>query len=112
LAQKLHECRSNADNAYGVAALWPVQREAAETFAQIAETNAVASVRLEIGCQAFGVFRSLKDPTVFALIEVFDDADSFSDHLKTDHFREFGEFAKPQYLGDRSQTLKGIATWI
>lgn len=113
MAQKAGEYpRLGKDGAYGVLALWPVVGEAAEAFARVGEKNAVASVELEVGCQAFGIFRSINNPTVFALIEVFDNITSFSQHLETEHFRVFVEYARPQYLGDRSQTVKGTVRWI
>jgi len=102
----------NEGDLYGVIALWPVMGEAADVFARFVEKNALASVSLEIGCQTFGIFRSLKNPTVFSLIEVFDNATSFNQHLETKHFREFAEYAQLKYLGDRSQTVKGIAWWL
>ncbi len=113
MVQKATEhLRLGKNDAFGVAALWPVISEAAETFARVGEKNAVASVELEAGCQAFGIFRSLSDPTVFSLVEVFDDAISFNRHMETEHFQQFAKFARPKYVGDHSQTVKGTARWI
>jgi quinol monooxygenase YgiN len=96
---------------YGVAALWPVMAGADDNFAQAGEENAVASVESEPSCLAFGVFRSSRFPTVFALVEVFDNETSFTKHMETEHFQRFAEYARPRYLGDRSQTVRGVATW-
>ena len=111
MAQKTGKIASEG-SAYGVVALWPVVSEAAEAFALAGEKNAMASVELEVGCKAFGIFRSLRDSTVFALVEVFDDMASFHQHMETEHFRQFAEFARPIYTGDRSQTVKGTVRWI
>lgn len=102
----------NEDQPYGVLALWPLVSESADTFARLGEINALASVKLETGCQMFGIFRSIYDPTVFSLIEVFNQLTDFNLHLETKHFLEFAEYARPRYLGDRSQTLKGTVVWL
>ena len=97
--------------AYGVIALWPVENGAVDEFADLGKKNVLASVELEPGCEAFGIFRSTTNPTVFVLVEVFDSMGSFSRHLETEHFRQFAEYARPRYVGDRSQTVKGVPVW-
>jgi quinol monooxygenase YgiN len=104
------DVRQSGDE-YGVAALWPVVKDAADLFAVKAEKNAMESVQSEVGCHAFGIFRSISDPSVFVLMEVFDGMASFNNHLGSDHFKEFIEFARPRYLGSREQTVKGVVTW-
>lgn len=112
LVNKLN-IRSSKNNlsAFGVAALWLVTSEASHTFSKLGNKNAMLSVELEVGCQGFGIFQSINDPSVFSLIEIFDGEDSFNKHLETKHFIEFIKHARPRYIGDRSQTIKGIAEW-
>jgi len=111
LAKKLSHLGS-VGKAYGVLALWPVAIESAERFALLVERNALTSVEEEPGCYAFGTFRSVKDPSVFCLVEIFGRESDFQEHSKSKHFHEFIEFARPRYLGDRSQTIKGVVKFL
>jgi autoinducer 2-degrading protein len=62
---------------------------AAEAFGALIAANAAASLREEPGCRRFDVCQSAKEPEVFLLYEIYDDAEAFAAHLKAAHFLQF-----------------------
>lgn len=95
------------DKVFAIAAFWPVTEGADDHFAEAAWLNAKASVEFEEGCLAFGVFRSPARPNMFALVEAFRCEEDFAFHLKTEHFHEFRAIARPLFIGNANQTVKG-----
>jgi quinol monooxygenase YgiN len=88
-------------------ARWPVASGSEAEFTVAAHRNARSSVELEAGCLAFGILASAEDTCEFALVEVFTDGKAFAEHLSTEHFQRFSAVARPIFVGDRAQTLKG-----
>jgi quinol monooxygenase YgiN len=93
--------------AFVVMARWPVASGSEAEFTVAAHRNARSSVELEPGCLAFGILASAEDSCEFALVEVFTHGGAFEEHLSTEHFQRFSAVARPIFVGDRAQTLKG-----
>ncbi len=78
-----------------IVAKWPVKPEFADQFPELVKDFTEAT-RAEPGNKWFEWSRSLDDPTVYVLVEAFDD-DAAEAHVTSDHFKAAtAEF--PQYL--------------
>ncbi len=64
----------------------PVRPEYAEDFPSLVEGFTAAS-RAEPGAISFEWARSVDDPTVYLLVEVFRDAAAGETHIDTEHFK-------------------------
>ncbi|GAB93920.1 putative quinol monooxygenase [Gordonia rhizosphera] len=78
-----------------IVAKWPVKPEFADQFPELVKDFTEAT-RAEPGNKWFEWSRSLDDPTVYVLVEAFDD-DAAEAHVTSDHFKAAtAEF--PKYL--------------
>lgn len=62
-----------------------VQQSRAEDFSVLMETLAKTAVAEEPGCRRFDVCRSVPDPSVFLIYEVYEDIASFEAHTQMQH---------------------------
>jgi quinol monooxygenase YgiN len=62
-----------------------------EKFLSLAHINADASKAQEPGCHQFDVATDDDRPEEVFLYEIYDDAEAFSAHLATPHFKAFDE---------------------
>ena len=81
----------------------------AARFAELIAANAKASLEREKGCQRFDVLVDPNEPRRFVLYEIYDDADAFDVHLKSDHFRDFAKAIENE-IEDRSIRRLGFST--
>jgi autoinducer 2-degrading protein len=59
-----------------------------DQFDRAIVANAIASRETEPGCRQFDVCRDPRDPQLFYLYELYDDAAAFDAHCRTAHFLE------------------------
>lgn len=71
---------------YGLIARWTAKPGQEDVVVEALADLASAS-RAEPGCRAYFVCRSLDDPRVFELFEVYDDEDAYRAHAESEHFR-------------------------
>lgn len=74
--------------AYVVAAIWTAQEGQEESIARVIEIMTPLS-RQEPGCLSYQASRSLDDPRVFFLYEVYLDEAGYVAHQATPHFAEY-----------------------
>jgi quinol monooxygenase YgiN len=94
--------------AYALTAKWTAQDGAEETvYGAIREL--IEPSRAEPGCRLYQANRSLDDPRVFLLYEIYDDEDAYKAHGASDHFKQYGhELAVPLLEGRERQFFETI----
>jgi len=65
----------------------PIRAESAEAFPRLME-GFTAATRAEAGCISFEWSRSTDDPSVYFLVEAFQDAAAGQAHVSSKHFKE------------------------
>lgn len=73
---------------YAVVVKIQIKPDLTEVFMPLMRKNAGVSLEKEPGCRVFDIWR--KDNEVL-LYEIYDNEQSFHDHLASDHFAEFDE---------------------
>lgn len=68
-----------------------VRADAVEPFKARLTRHAQTSVAAEPGCSRFDVHQERSDPTLFLLVECYDDAAAFQAHRASAHFLAFRE---------------------
>lgn len=68
---------------------------ARESFRELVDANANASVRNEVGCRRFDVTQVRGEPDRILLYEIYDSEAAFDDHCRTAHFDEFNTRSAP-----------------
>lgn len=71
-----------------------VRADALESFRARLARHAATSVAREPGCSRFDVHQEQSDPTLFLLVECYDDDASFQAHRGSEHFLAFREDVK------------------
>jgi autoinducer 2-degrading protein len=71
-----------------------VRADAVPPFRARLALHARTSVTVEPGCSRFDVHQERSDPTLFLLIECYDDEDAFQAHRTSAHFLAFREDVK------------------
>jgi (4S)-4-hydroxy-5-phosphonooxypentane-2,3-dione isomerase len=71
-----------------------VHAAAVERFKARLARHAQTSVSVESGCSRFDVHQERGDPTLFLLIECYDDETAFESHRASPHFLAFREDVK------------------
>ncbi|GIK88253.1 MAG: antibiotic biosynthesis monooxygenase [Burkholderiales bacterium] len=71
-----------------------VRADAVEPFRARLERHARTSVGVEPGCSRFDVHQERDDPTLFLLVECYDDEAAFRAHRASAHFLAFREDVK------------------
>lgn len=71
-----------------------VRADAVEPFKARLARHARTSVAVEPGCSRFDVHQETSDPTLFLLIECYDDDAAFQAHRGSAHFLAFREDVK------------------
>lgn len=72
--------------------------EALDVFKARLTRHAQISVSTEPGCSRFDVHQERSDPTLFLLIECYDDEEAFRSHRASPHFLAFREDVKEWLL--------------
>lgn len=86
-----------------ITARFRVRPEHAEQWPEISREFTEAT-RSEPGCLWFDWFRSVEDPTEYALVEAFRDADAGAAHVQSDHFRK-AQQTLPPYLTETPRVI-------
>ena len=73
---------------------------ARDSFRELINANAIASVRNEAGCRRFDVTEVRGEPDRIVLYEIYDSEAAFDEHCRTPHFDEFNTRSAP--LVDRN----------
>jgi quinol monooxygenase YgiN len=73
-----------------VVATYTAKPDTADSVAELLPQLAAAS-RTEPGNISYSVARSLEEPHVFTIVEVYDDADAFTAHRESAHFASIGK---------------------
>jgi autoinducer 2-degrading protein len=71
-----------------------VRPDAVDAFRVRIERHARTSVAREPGCSRFDVHQERSDPTLFLLVECYDDEAAFQAHRASEHFVAFREDVK------------------
>ena len=71
------------------------KQDQVEKFMEMALENAAKSRSSEPGCRQFDVLVDPQDSTRISFYEVYDDAEAFEAHQKTEHFRDYLKNAVP-----------------
>jgi len=71
-----------------------VQADAVDRFKARIERHALLSTGKEPGCRQFDVHQERTDPTLFLLVECYDDEDAFEAHRTSEHYLAFREDVK------------------
>ncbi len=74
---------------YAVTVRFEILSDHMQFFLPLMHANARASLAEEPGCQQFDVCIDDQAPTSVFLYEIYDDADAFQTHLKSEHFLKF-----------------------
>jgi (4S)-4-hydroxy-5-phosphonooxypentane-2,3-dione isomerase len=77
-------------------------------LAAIREVGA-ATLKTEPGCGEFDITVSQKDPNRLFIFEVYDNADAFDTHLKSDHYKKYAAAAKDIVAKREVHPLSSIA---
>ncbi len=77
-------------------------------LAAIREVGA-ATLKTEPGCSEFDITVSQKDPNWLFIFEVYDNADAFDTHLKSDHYKKYAAAAKDIVAKREVHPLSSIA---
>ena len=80
-----------------ITAKWKIRPEDADKWPQIAAEFTEAT-RSEPGCLWFDWFRSVDDPTEYALTEAFRDGDAGAAHVQSEHFRKAQQTLPPHLV--------------
>jgi (4S)-4-hydroxy-5-phosphonooxypentane-2,3-dione isomerase len=70
-------------------AIYKIHPEHIEAFQRRVRIHAATCLRVEKGCLAFEINRSVDDPSVFLMHEVYRSSDDFAAHGRTPHLAEF-----------------------
>jgi quinol monooxygenase YgiN len=81
-----------------ITARFRVLPEHADLWTEIARDFTTAT-RAEPGCLWFDWFRSVDDPTEYALVEAFRDGEAGAAHVRSEHFRTAQQWL-PQHLAE------------
>ena len=54
----------------------------------------ISATRREDGCISYNLLASTEDENVLVMLEQWNDTDSLNKHMKTEHFKQFGETIK------------------
>jgi quinol monooxygenase YgiN len=76
---------------YVVTVTFILKPGSADVFMPVMCRQAKLSLQLEDACQQFDIAVDPKDENRVFLYEIYDDESSFGVHLKSSHFREFGD---------------------
>ncbi len=68
-----------------------VRDDAVEPFRARLSRHAATSVEQEVGCHRFDFFQERDDPTLFLLVEVYEDAAALEVHRRSPHYLAFRE---------------------
>lgn len=79
----------------------------AELFAEYLTEEARDVLKHEPGCRAFVVSRSVENPQVFTLAELYDDEAALEAHRLTPHFLLFQERVKENDLVEKKTPVLG-----
>lgn len=71
-----------------------IRADVLETFKTRLARHAATSVRDEAGCRRFDAHQERGDPTLFLLIECYDDERAFETHRMSPHYMAFREDVK------------------
>jgi (4S)-4-hydroxy-5-phosphonooxypentane-2,3-dione isomerase len=77
-------------------------------LAAIREVGA-ATLKTEPGCSEFDITVSQKDPNRLFIFEVYDNADAFDTHLKSDNYKKYAAAAKDIVAKREVHPLSSIA---
>jgi quinol monooxygenase YgiN len=75
---------------FALTAKW-VAREGEEERVRDAIEKLIGPSREEPGCLAYRANRSVDDPRVFLLYEVYESRDAYEQHLETEHVRVYAK---------------------
>ncbi|HEY4376023.1 MAG TPA: putative quinol monooxygenase [Acidimicrobiales bacterium] len=81
----------------------PVRAKYADEFPALMD-DFVQATRAEPGNISFELFRSAEDPNLWAIVEVFKDADAGTAHVESDHFKAAVE-KMPNWLSAAPQII-------
>ena len=68
-----------------------VRGDAVDPFRARLARHAATSLQKEEGCHRFDFFQERSDPTLFLLIEVYEDDDALDAHRNSSHYLQFRE---------------------
>ncbi|WP_036258930.1 putative quinol monooxygenase [Mesorhizobium sp. WSM3224] len=66
-----------------------------DSFRELVDANATASVCNEAGCRRFDVTEARGEPDRIVLYEIYDSEAAFDEHCRTAHFDEFNTQITP-----------------
>lgn len=72
-----------------------LKRGERESFRELVDANANASLRNEAGCRRFDVTEVRGEPDRILLYEIYDSEAAFEEHCRTAHFEEFNRRSAP-----------------
>lgn len=75
--------------AYALTAKWTAKAGEEETVYE-AIRQLIEPSRAEPGCRLYQANRSLNDPRVFLLYEIYDDEEAYAAHGESEHFKQYG----------------------
>lgn len=93
---------------YVVCVTFEIDPDQADAFMPLMMKNAQTSLADEPGCRQFDVLTDPERPTEVFLYELYDDADAFQLHLKSDHFRSFDAAVGPMIVAKNVKTYTQV----
>ena len=78
-----------SEGAFAIIVTFKLKPGTGAAFKPLIVENSTASVRDEPTCRQFQVLQDEKDPDLFFLYEVYDDAAALEAHRETPHFKKF-----------------------
>lgn len=66
-----------------------VREDAIEFFRARLTRHAATSVEKEVGCHQFDFFQERNDPTLFLLVEIYEDEAALESHRVSEHYLAF-----------------------
>jgi len=91
-----------------VTVLFELKSEYQADFLPLILENAAASLAQEQDCVQFDVCRDSENPDEIFLYEVYQSADAFQQHLKSDHYLKFGEQTAHMVANKQIRTFQTV----
>ena len=91
---------------YIVTVVFVVADEHRKPFAESVARQATLSLEREPDCRRFDVSVSAEDPSRFFLYEIYDDESAFTEHLASEHFKDF-DATVAQWVVEKT-----VQTWL
>jgi quinol monooxygenase YgiN len=90
---------SQNEDAVGVVARFSVKAESVEAFKEFAQAKRVEPTRGEPGCISYELWQDLADPTLFAMVEQWENESALNTHLAQESLQVALESLRPMASG-------------